>query len=124
MEMNTTKTITTHIEDIFGEFGFRLRWKITDDYWADVEVFELIASREGNPCFQKKDGNGADFTESLDEAEQYLEGFVKWDGCSEFTHSHVHWCGPEGYNKHFKLLKHIYEKAMELMGRDEPWKDS
>lgn len=62
--------------------------------------------------------------EVLDEdGEDYLSGFIKWDGCSEFDFERVHWCDPHGFRQHFRLLQHIYTKSFELMGRepDEPW---
>lgn len=106
--------------------GFRLVWSVSDT-WADVTAYEMTGTfMDGSPCFELESGNGCDATENIDEAEVYLSGFVKWDGCTELDQGQPHWCGPNGYKKHIALLRHIYIRAHELMGRqpEEPWGDS
>lgn len=107
-------------EYIFGEFGFCVRWKC-QDHWADVEVFEIIARDEGNlPMYELKGARvlPSDSTTEPDDAEPYLKGFVKWDGCAELDMGRPHWCGGASFKKHCDLLKHIYHRAFELMGRE------
>lgn len=77
---------------------FRLIWNV-NDYWADVVAYEHC---------------GEDF----EEAEQYLCGFVKWDGCSQFELGSKHLCGPYEYAQHARLLRYIFFRAHELMGRE------
>lgn len=100
-------------ERIFGEFGFVLRWSVLD-HWADVEVFEIVGYEL----------DGDDKEEMLSD-DVYLVGYVKWDGCTELDMGCPHWCGPSNYIKHCNLLKHIYLKAFELMGREpeEEWSE-
>lgn len=122
--MTQEKRTTT--EDIFGEFGFRVRWAVSD-YWANVEVYEIIAIEcdTERVLFAREDARclPTDSTDNIDGAEKYLEGFVKWDGCTELYQGQPHWCGPDGYKKHIALLEYIYKRAFELMGREpeEPW---
>jgi hypothetical protein len=116
------------IEDVFrdGElFGFRVRWAV-QDHWADVTVWEIAGQRaeDGTPLFTRKDSQSQpDPVESTDEAEEYLDGHVKWDGCSEFNQGRPHWCGPAGYKYHIALLEYLYKRAFELMGSlaEECW---
>lgn len=80
--------------------GFRLEWAILP-YRAEVKIVDL----SGEPD------------------ELYLDGYIKWDGCSEFTQLRVHWCGQFFYRRHIALLEHIHNRAFELMGCEpiEPW---
>jgi hypothetical protein len=122
--MKEEKRVT--VEDILGEFGFRVRWRV-DDYWASVEVYEVVAIECGTEriLFAREDQRppSNDDTDNVDEAEKYLEGFIKWDGCTELNQGRPHWCGPDGYKKHIALLEYIYKRAFELMGREpeERW---
>jgi hypothetical protein len=109
--------------DVLNSIGFVIEWR-HKDHWCDLKVFKIEwEDSEGRPCFwrQGSDHNG-DATPEISEAEPYIEGFVKWDGCSEFD-GRVHFCGPEHYRDYFELLQYIYERAFVLMGRkpDEPW---
>lgn len=118
--MNTPEKRET-IEDVLGEFGFRLVWSV-QDHWADVKAFEIVGRNEdGNPLFDSDDSPNRTMT--TEDAREYLEGFVKWDGCTELDQGSPHWCGPYEYRKHFALLRYIYHRAYELMGcePDEPW---
>lgn len=114
------------IEDVLGEFGFRLRWRVSD-CWADVEAFhvESIFDEGGlnRREFWMQGARGQEWTPDIDNAEHYLKGHVKWDGCTELDMGCPHWCGPDQYALHCALLKHIYTRAFELMGREpeDPW---
>jgi hypothetical protein len=122
-------------EDALGDFGFRIRY-LYQDHWCDVEAWEIVAigASDADPLFQRKQSCvRPDPVETTQEAERYLMGFIKWDGCSEFkfapdkdmefSHGHFHWCGPDHYRKHFALLEHLYRRAQSLMksGNFEPW---
>jgi hypothetical protein len=109
------------IEDIFGEFGFRIRWSVQDER-ADFEVFEIAMRAEDNSeaFFLLKNAihSPGDSTENIDEAEKYMSGLGEYDGCSDIERGQLHWCGPDGYKKHIALLEYIYKRAHELMCRD------
>ena len=118
MEPQEQKRQTT--EQILGDFGFVLRWSVLD-HWANVEVFEIGARGDAGPEFRMKETEGCGmigFTPDMDKAEVYLDGFVKWDGCTELNMGQPHWCGAGGYENHILLLAHIYKRAFELMGRE------
>lgn len=121
MDDEEKKTVT--IEDVGGEFGFRLRWDV-NHYCADVSAFEIVARVEGNPQFNRKGATSwPDNVDEIGDAQPYLSGFVKWDGCSDFDFFETHFCGPRDYKTHCSLLRYIYERAHELMGREpeESW---
>jgi hypothetical protein len=105
--------------------GFSVRFKYLP-HWADVEVFEHIGINQPI-LYNKKDAVSLpDPVESIDEAEPYLTGYIKWDGCSEFEFGRPHWCGPRSYLLHFRILETIYKRAQELMpsGNDDPWPET
>lgn len=107
------------VDDIMGEFGFRVIWSEVNDYFANMEVYRIaVRGEHGLPGFTTlHDLN--QFTEDTSEAEVYLDGFIKYDGCTELDMGCPHWCGPEDYQKHGDLLKYLYHRAMELMGRQD-----
>jgi len=58
------------------------------EYHVDYVLYEIAGYTEpGNkPLWPKKGADpGPDFVESLDDAEPYLHGHVKWDGCSNWS---------------------------------------
>ena len=108
------------IEDVLGEWdfrAFRVRWRVLD-YWADLEVYEIVSVGD-EPLFNKKGWvSSEEQTTDIDEAEPYVTGYIKWDGCTEFDFGSHHWCGPHFYKLHIDLLTHLYRRAYELMGRE------
>ncbi len=110
------KRLTT--DDIGSEWGFRLLWSV-QDHWADVRVYEKVYTDPMEGALFAKEGWQAlpdDCTPDPEKAETYLKGYVKWDGCTELSFGHQHWCGAEGYRKHIALLTYIHHRAHELMG--------
>jgi hypothetical protein len=115
--------LSVFVEDIFGEFGFRVVWE-TDGFSAKFKVYEITGRDNIGALFNLADWRGPfDKTPTEVEAEVYLDGFIKWDGCTEVVAADYHWCGPDGYQKHQYLLYYLYNKAFELMGREpeEKW---
>lgn len=114
------------IEDMGGRFGFRVAWMVSDA-WATVWVFEIVAYTDHKfdvPMFRNIGDKGdQEFVDTIEQADWYLDGFVKFDGCSQFDMGDQHLCGLQGYQKHIALLQYIYTRAFELMGRepDEVW---
>ena len=56
-----------------------------------------------------------------DEDENYLEGTIKWDGCSHLyfgesgTHGYLHFCGKESYTRHTELMSFLFEKSSKVI---------
>ena len=73
----------TTVETIFDEFGFTVKW-VVEDHWADIEVYEITAIDDDGNLYPKKDYTSSEqLVRNIEDAETYLEGFIKWDGCSE-----------------------------------------
>ena len=110
-----------------GTLGFVVLWGVSDS-WANVSVFEVEDA--GSEILGEDirlfltPSNGMNFTDDIRLAAPYIDGHVKWDGCSELDQGCPHWCGPANYKAHIVLLEFIYRRAMDLMGRGDgelPW---
>lgn len=119
------------VEDVCGEFGFRVVWLVQES-WVNVWVWEIVAYEDKNllvPLFEWFDEKGhQEFTTEIERAKEwcYLDGFIKWDGCSQFDMGQQHLCGLRGYKKHVELLRYLWRRSFELMNRepeDGLWED-
>lgn len=117
--MSDSTTLVEQFDD------FTIRWKY-QSHWAGIEVFEMLGMEDdGTRIYNKKDYvTSPDPVGSIDEAEPYLTGSIKWDGCSDIDFGYHHWCGPTYFLKHFALLERLYKRAQQLMtsgGYEAPW---
>lgn len=110
-----------------GGFGFRVRWRY-ESHWADVEVWEVTGLIEGNPqrptYLRKGATSGMDSVLSIDEAEHYLSGYIKWDACSHLEIGETHYCGVHSFQNHAKLMEYLYRRSRVLMGQEDEWRDA
>lgn len=99
----------------------------TQEYDHSINFYtaEIVATQITGPGFQadrgwtKKGGfNNMDLVYDPHDAERYLAGYVKWDGCQEidFGDGHMHLCGPEGVEHLSQTLIRIFNRCGELMG--------
>lgn len=103
---------TTASDSTFGRFV--IDWQVDDGkFVARFTAYRIINVDGGPQIFRMETGA---FTEDRQEAEPYLTGFVKWDGCMEVTDG-MHWCDREHMEEDFALLRHLREAAFGLMGR-------
>lgn len=106
---------TTASDSTFGRFV--IDWQVdgTDGFGGYVRfTAHRIINVDGGPPIFRTETCG--FTEDRREAEPYLTGFVKWDGCMEVTDG-MHWCDRDHMEEDFALLRHLREAAFGLMGR-------
>jgi hypothetical protein len=118
---------TILIEDCLANpFGFRVRWEY-ESHSAKLSIYEIVSRDQDNTPYFHRDGAtiSPDNVKNIQEAEVYLSGYIKWDGCSELDQGCPHWCGPTDYKKHIALLEWSYRRAQELMeaGNWSPWDD-
>lgn len=123
----------TFTEDVLGEFGFRVVWSYLP-HWADFKVYEINGRYDGSgeAIFGKASWkNSSETVTDVAEAEPYMTGSVKWDGCSHLDFGrggYLHFCGMDCYAKHCALMKYLWEKSRELVGKEyggdaEKWSD-
>lgn len=116
--------------ELFGTGNiFTIVWTFAPNH-CSFKVYQLLNDVVENDKVIKreyaaKDWNSLpkDSTTELEEAEEYMSGLIKWDGCSEIKFED-HLCGAFFFKEHIKLLEHLYREAMSQMGSDEdPWDD-
>src|SRR5277367_1987808 len=75
---------------IFPELHFAVVAELEPEYKQSVEykIYEIVATSCGDdpkPLFQNRNARShPDPVESIEDAEVYMQGFVKWDGCSNW----------------------------------------
>lgn len=115
---------TVRIEDTPGDFGFRVRFEY-DSTWCEFVAFEKVSrDADGRPYFYEKDAvSSRQETISIADAEPYIMGYIKYDGCAEISFSE-HLCGMESFQAHCELLKFLWNRARGLMSSSyvEEWK--
>lgn len=102
-----------------------------ENYHVNLEIFRSVGecySEEGvdydppRKCFPRKgETNSLNTTYDLADAQRVLQGYIKWDGCSDidFFPDHggnEHFCGKPGAVGLGALIDHAYEFAREIMG--------
>ncbi len=94
------------------------------EYHVEFRAVEITATNITESNFKadrgwpKKGGHGPlDIVYDPAQAERFIEGFVKWDGCSEVSFDgSMHLCGKEDINQLADGLKRIHARCGELMG--------
>jgi len=74
----------------------------TSVYWIDYSVYRIESLDEDDP------------TNSDIDPELYMSGFIKWDGCTEFSIERVHECGLYYVRQLQKLLERLYEESSKF----------
>lgn len=103
---------------------FTLRYKTNRDNGYDMAGYEFeiyeVEARElnGNKLYMRKGATqSGDFSENiLEDAQPYLTGFIKWDGCSHFyfgDEGYLHLCGFVRIQKLIVILQHLIKLAKE-----------
>ena len=116
--------IITRVEN-YADIGraVRVTWA-TGAYHVDFQAFTyfpegLIGARSAHLYQRAGAVSSLDPVESLDEAEVFAEGSVKWDGCANFTIGEpdecIHTCDREGLIKIGTLLARVHDIAAEMM---------
>lgn len=94
---------------------FRIEFSFANDHWLDVKVWLIAASNEDNsPAYYTTNKDGcSEFVDNHADAQTYLQGFVKWDGCCELNADHHHWCALDDIDAHCWLHRYIYAWASQ-----------
>lgn len=71
--------------------------------------------------FEIKELNGH-LGENGPEDVPYMNGFIKWDSCSQFYFPSesvpLHFDSPRDYERHFELFRQVYGRCFEIMQKD------
>lgn len=91
------------------------------DLHVEFNVYRMI-SRDP-VAWNKRGEKYPDPTEELAEAEIFLHGFIKWDGCSNWHFDEqdaamIHFCGVEEAAEIGELFRQLYAIARETIEMD------
>lgn len=110
-EQPITDPVTRHFNDlqfslVATPFKYRVEFVIYDHFGQDAE---------GSPIFKKDDLPAS----SIDDAEIYLHGDVKWDGCSnwyfdEQDRAMLHGCSRHDVARIGEILGRCWDLARDL----------
>jgi hypothetical protein len=116
-------------ETIGGDMGITVLYKQKEEYaHVSVEFFAAeitgLGTTDGKtynvPSYWRNGASSSsEDTEDFTEAERYVAGFVKWDGCSHYNfgdeNGYLNLCGPEHIRKLSNAISVIFERCGELM---------
>lgn len=108
----------THWYETSEDFGWMLRYRHTD-HWLDYEAYKMTASSDERMYERKGAQDGFAMTSNIEEAEVTISGYVKWDGCTEFTLNNTHFCGRADLKETLDLLLFIHDFARIALGRQD-----
>lgn len=89
----------------------------------EFEVYEQVGFDQNPktkeydmPIYERQGANGSgDYSEhELEDAQPYITGMIKWDGCSHFylgNEGYIHLCGLENIEKLQKVLQKLINRA-------------
>ena len=112
-------------EHWFNDIEFFLRIKNSSTVSVDFQVFETRVYDDGNGSSHKfiyvNDDGDIDFTADISKAEPYVEGFIKWDGCSEVDFQrNIHSCnGRKSLVRLGKLFEEVFSIASSMIESTE-----
>lgn len=101
------------------DIGYVIKMMQEYDHFVDFLVYEIYGTAENGKVLLKRTANGCDdFTENMGEADVFLEGSIKWDGCSDWTFPGLekcmlHFCGRNDATDLGALMAKLYDLAKE-----------
>ncbi len=105
--------------NIKDNFTILLTYPKEDPSYVYFETYEIAAYEEGLnvPFYQKRESDvSPDLTRVLEDAEEYISGSIKWDGCSNIDFgSSYHFCGKKNAMKMGKLIDYLYDKCAKVL---------
>lgn len=112
---------------LWRDIWYACRFTTKGTTWTDFVLCEVAAMHSGKasdvdgvPMFDRKGSKSSlNRTENLDEAEPAAEGFIKWDGCMQFTSGHQHFDNRADVDRYAEALHRIRDKAIAVGGDAE-----
>lgn len=85
------------------------------DIVLEFMVFKVTGEyADGTSSFELRDSSSCDATENLSEAQVFLSGSIKWDGCSNWhfddqDNCMLHFCGVKDASSIGRLMERMYD---------------
>lgn len=117
--------------DFGGEFVYTVHHKCNHtivvqqsyELVVDFKVYPVRGESEDGERIYECGDDGSGFTRHVELANDYLHGFVKWDGCSNWYFDEqdtcmLHFCGVNMVQDLMSVMCHCYEVAEDVLDRD------
>lgn len=93
----------------------------THECHVEFKVYAMLGTTPPGVYLLKKDCDRPEPTDSFDDAEVYLSGDIKWDGCSDWhfdeeERNMLHFCSQKDAANLGALLGRLYEHARNQLG--------
>ena len=104
--------------ELHEDIGYAFRAILCDGkHVVDVQVFEHWMDEK--EAFQKKGStHSPDPVYSIDEAEVFVSGYIKWDGCANLQFEdkgYLHFCSKEEAENVGKMFGRLYDLAKSML---------
>jgi hypothetical protein len=106
----------------FEDIGFSVIAE-PDSHKVDYKVYQISGKNNEDQLIWCKDNDHgcSGFCENLDEADLFLHGYVKWDGCSNWHFDEqddvmIHFCERDQMENIGKILTKCYDLTKNLIG--------
>lgn len=102
-------------EHHWREYDATVRWEAYDVY-LDFKVREGTRQDDGSVCYSYFNADGGpEWTDDFEHGERYVDGSVKWDGCShlnfgdgEDNPGYLHLCGARCFRNLNAILREVF----------------
>jgi len=83
---------------------------------CNFKIYEKYGDAKEGPLFNKN-VEGCDEGVSIEEADVWCKGFIKWDGCGHWTFldNYMHLCGIFHVNNFRDILLRVHDKCGEII---------
>ena len=106
---------------IYEDISFHLFWWFPEkyDHFIEFEAFEIVGIGKDFYLYELKAGGCTiPSTKDVDEAQPYLHGEIKWDGCSNWYFDiqdevMLHFCDIEDFENINELFRRMYKIAKD-----------
>jgi hypothetical protein len=119
----TTQELEVHIRH-FPEMGYTVRASVDRamEVSVDFEIFPIASVSDVGTTFNWKSKSqpwGPEFATTLEDALVRLQGYVKWDGCSNWNGVKFHVCSKKELIEIGAIMAACHDITAELLpGRD------
>lgn len=105
-------------EDLrFNEHDLVIRYKLYD-HRIEFESKTGCEQPDGSFIYNGMTDNHSDFFPEFEKGERFIDGYIKWDGCSHFwfgdSDGYLHLCGKSVIEAARFVLAHSFEYAKQM----------
>lgn len=110
--------------ELFPDLSFLVVASLVNTHVAEFRIYNVAGFMDDErPLFERRGSRTFDPTESIDEADPFATGRVKWDGCSDWHFDecdrvNIHGCTRHDVTRIGDVLGKCWDMAAEMI---EAW---